>query len=235
MFPVPAKTGSQKSEDGVRDEEKVIPPVYRARSESLLSEIAVYRPGTPTQPEENTRRKRTRSPRISSSPDDAGIEESEVLPPFTDSQLTEESAHDRREASLPVNSRNPPPLRTSSLADNSFLPTQERRSSQESTWATSDGEGLFVSEERRPRVVLPEGSVVGQGSGNSLPTPQSGSPCPDIRRTVADLPTTKPRKVRPYRKRKDRESLRDSTSPPPPQGPKKKKRKAEVKKASSRN
>jgi hypothetical protein len=205
-------------------------PGSKGRSASLLSEIAVYRPGTPTQPEESGEREHPRSaepgPAVNAASE---LGEDGGWPALLEKQPDGDGLEDERvKSSAQKRSRSgvgeQVPV-TAIIDEASLQPSRE--SSLGSTWATSEGTGLFVSEKRRPRVILEEGTLVAAGNVNSLPTPQSQSPKPGL---------VRPQKPKRSRKRDRQDRGRDqSSSPPPPPPPQaKKRRKVEQNKASSR-
>ncbi|EGP84660.1 uncharacterized protein MYCGRDRAFT_95765 [Zymoseptoria tritici IPO323] len=203
------KQTSVNPDDGQAEAtDMVSPQILRARSESLLSEIAVFRPSTPTEVEKRDNKDATIPAPSVGAP--SVLDENEAFPPSIEAESADDNSDSQSEMDPPSNRRD---------------------ASLESTWATSEGEGLFVSEARRPRVVLAEGTIVGHGKETSLPTPRSQSPVLKVQPGPVKRPSGKPHT--PGRKRK--RNVEDTSSLPPPPTPTprpKKKRKANQTKAS---
>ncbi|KJX96196.1 hypothetical protein TI39_contig742g00010 [Zymoseptoria brevis] len=181
----------------------VSPQIFRARSESLLSEIAVFRPSTPTEVEKTDNKESTIPAPSVGAP--SVLDEDEAFPPSIEAKSADDNSDSQSD----------------------MVPSSNRRdASLESTWATSEGEGLFVSEARRPRVVLAEGTIVGHGKESSLPTPRSQSPVLNVQPGPVKGASGKPQTP----KRKRKRNVEDTSSLPPPPTPTprpKKKRKAD--------
>lgn len=195
----PERQTSFDPDDGqAEDTNMVSPQIFKARSESLLSEIAVFRPSTPTKVEKTDNKESTIPAPSVGVPSE--LDEDDPSPPSIEAGSADDNSESQSEIVSPSNRRD---------------------ASLESTWATSDGEGLFVSEARRPRVVLAEGTIVGHGKETSLPTPRSQSPVLNVQRPSGKPPT-------PKRKRKRNVEDTSSLAPLPTPTPRpRKKRKSD--------